>query len=41
VVDDKLDGVFGFANGGRWRSVHVHRRKPKLGDVNGVRLGFL
>lgn len=41
MVDNELDGVLGIANGGRWRSVHAYRRKPKLDNVGGVRPGFL
>jgi hypothetical protein len=35
VVDDELDDVLGFANGGRWRSVHARRRESINGDVYG------
>jgi hypothetical protein len=41
VVDGEVDDVLGFTNGGRWLSIHARRRKPKLGDVDGVRPRFL
>jgi hypothetical protein len=35
VVDDELDDVLGFANGGWWCSVHTRRRESINGDVDG------
>jgi hypothetical protein len=34
VVDDELDDVLGFVNGGRWRSVHTRWREPMNGGVD-------
>jgi hypothetical protein len=34
TVDDELDGALGFANGGRRRSVHARRRKPRNDSVD-------
>jgi hypothetical protein len=33
--NDELDDVLGFANGGRWRSVHARRREPINGSIDG------